>query len=69
MLSNKKQGTLILLSFFLGYWGADRFYLGQSRLGILKIITGGGLGVWWLVDFILALTGAMKDDEGKFVNN
>lgn len=29
---------------------ADRFYRGDIGLGILKLITVGGIGVWWLVD-------------------
>jgi hypothetical protein len=33
----------------------------------LFIITIGGCGIWWIVDFILIVTGSMKDDEGKLV--
>ena len=35
---------------------------------ILFIITIGGLGIWWIVDFILIVTGEMKDDHGKKVS-
>ena len=66
--SNRKQSILIMLSFFLGGFGADRFYLGQSELGIFKFLTGGGLGIWTIIDFALALFGKMKDREGKLVN-
>lgn len=41
-------GTVI--SWSLGYFGADRFYRGDVGLGVLKLITLGGLGVWWIIE-------------------
>lgn len=41
-------GTVVSWSF--GFFGADRFYRGEVGLGVLKLITFGGLGVWWLFD-------------------
>lgn len=41
-------GTVI--SWSIGFIGADRFYKGEVGLGILKLVTFGGVGVWWLVD-------------------
>ena len=56
--------TTILLSFFVGWLGIDRFYLGHTGLGILKLITFGGLGIWYVIDLILIVTGSMKDSKG-----
>ena len=61
----KSQGTAFLLSYFLGTFGADRFYLGQTGLGIAKLLTCGGLGIWALIDSIMIGMGKMKDAEGN----
>lgn len=39
-----------VLAWSVGFFGADRFYKGDTGLGVLKLITFGGFGVWWLVD-------------------
>ena len=44
----------MLLSWILGELGIDRFYRGQIGLGVLKLITVGGAGIWWLIDAIIA---------------
>ena len=43
----------ILLSIFIGTLGVDRFYIGDVGLGIGKLLTGGGCGIWWLIDIFL----------------
>jgi len=46
----------LVLSIVFGGLGVDRFMMGHIGLGILKLITLGGLGVWWLIDWILIAT-------------
>ena len=52
----------LLLSIFVGELGVDRFFMGYVGLGILKLITIGGFGIWWLIDLILIAT---KHDFAK----
>jgi hypothetical protein len=59
--SPKSKTTAAILSFFLGGLGVDRFYLGNVGLGIGKLLTFGGLGLWALIDFIYIATGNAKD--------
>jgi TM2 domain-containing membrane protein YozV len=53
-----------LLSYFLGIFGADRFYLGYTGLGVLKLVTLGGCGIWALVDWILIWADALRPNGG-----
>jgi TM2 domain-containing membrane protein YozV len=61
--------TLFLLSIFLGELGVDRFYVGKIGTGILKLVTLGGCGIWWLIDWIMILTGKFTDKDGNVIKN
>lgn len=55
----------VLLCFFLGALGIHRFYVGKTGSGILQLLTGGGCGVWAIIDFIMILTGNFTDADGN----
>jgi hypothetical protein len=62
--SEKDWLTAVLLSFFVGVLGIDRFYLGYTTYGILKLITFGGCGIWAIIDLILIAMGKVTDAKG-----
>lgn len=64
-ISVKKYLTTLWLSLFLGTLGVDRFYLGQRFMGILKLLTLGGLGLWTVYDVVYTISGIRTDSTGK----
>ncbi|MCL7945937.1 TM2 domain-containing protein [Marinobacter sp. ATCH36] len=77
----KRKNRLIALFLggLLGLLGADRFYLGKWKTGLLKAVTLGGIGVWWFLDSALLGidaflhtfgrdTGFVKDSQGRDLN-
>jgi hypothetical protein len=64
----KSKLAAFLLSFFVGGFGADWYYLsvgnsGYIAAGVFKMLTLGGMGIWWLVDWIRILTNSFVDGQ------
>jgi len=64
VFSNKDWLTAVLLSLFVGWLGIDRFYLGYTGLGIVKLLTLGFFGIWALIDLVLIIMGRLPDSDG-----
>lgn len=62
--STKTYENAMVLSYFFGFYGVDRFYLGHIPTGIAKLLTLGGLGIWYFVDLLLIAHGKMRDSQG-----
>ena len=64
VFSDKDWLTAVLLSLFVGWLGIDRFYLGYTGLGIVKLLTLGFFGIWALIDLVLIIMGRLPDSNG-----
>lgn len=64
-MATRNKLTALLLSIFTGGLGIDRFYLGYIGLGIVKLLTAGGLGIWWLIDIIMLATSSLRPADGS----
>ncbi len=63
--TSKNRIIALILAMMLGFFGADRFYLGKYKTGAIKLITFGGLGIWWFIDVAMLLLDAFLWSFGK----
>lgn len=64
--SYKDPTTSLILSILVGGLGVDRFYIGDVGLGVVKLVTAGGLGIWWLVDLFVIQNRTKKVNMKEF---
>jgi hypothetical protein len=55
----KDPQTSLIISLFLGAYGVDRFYIGDTGAGIGKLLTCGGFGIWAIIDWF-SIQGATR---------
>jgi len=60
LLQFKDPTISLIVSLIGGYLGVDRFLIGDVGLGVAKLLTCGGLGIWFIVDWFLIM-GATRD--------
>ena len=63
----KDRDIALLLSVLAGYWGVDRFFVGDIGMGFLKLFTAGGCGILWIVDWFLIRGRAEDHNRGKAI--
>jgi len=63
LFSPKEYMVALLLSIFLGTLGVDRFYVGHVGLGIAKLLTCGGIGIWAIIDLVLFAMRKVNDSN------
>jgi TM2 domain-containing membrane protein YozV len=82
-ISPKSRVATTLFAWFLGIFGAHRFYVGKTGTAVTMLVLSIAgfatlwlfvgtviliaVGIWAFVDFIIAVTGNMKDREGKLI--
>ena len=62
----KSQIIALILAIFTGIIGIHRFYLGYTTIGIIQLLTLGGLGIWTLIDIIRIITGDLQPADGAY---
>ena len=61
----KSPGTALLLCFFLGALGVHRIYTGYTLIGLFQLLTGGGYGIWTIIDLISLWSNKFRDVNGN----
>ena len=67
-VSPKNRTAALLLNIFLGEFGIHRFYVGKVGTGILYLCTGGLLGIGYIIDLIMIISGSFTDKSRAFVS-
>jgi hypothetical protein len=66
-LQFKNPDTAQILS-IMGQVGIDRFFIGDTGLGIVKLLTCGGLGIWTIIDWFMIQGAAREKNMETFQN-
>ncbi len=64
-LQFKDPTTSLIVSLLGGSLGIDRFLIGDTGLGVGKLLTCGGLGIWAIVDWFLIMGATREKNIAK----
>ncbi|MCD7937652.1 MAG: TM2 domain-containing protein [Tannerellaceae bacterium] len=67
LLQFKDPVLMLIISLFGGQFGIDRFILGDTGLGICKLLTCGGFGIWAIVDWFLIMAATKQKNKERFI--
>ncbi len=67
-LQYKEPTTALIISIFGGAYGIDRFYIGDTGMGVGKLLTCGGLGIWAIIDWFM-IQGATREKNMQIFQN
>jgi TM2 domain-containing membrane protein YozV len=65
-LNLKDPTTILIVSLVAGTFAVDRFLVGDTGLGIAKLLTCGGLGIWAIVDWFIIMGRAREVNAEQF---
>ena len=65
MLQFKDPTTSLIVSILAGVYGIDRFIIGDVGLGIGKLLTCGGFGIWAIVDWFMIQSATREKNMAK----
>ena len=65
----KEPTTMLLISLFLGGLGVDRFVLGDTGMGVLKLLTGGCFGILTIIDWFTIASKTKQYNFNIFMNS
>lgn len=63
----KNPMTILIVSILLGVFGVDRFMCGDIGIGVLKLLSFGGCGIWWIIDIFIVPKKVKEDNFNKFM--
>ncbi|MFN7676399.1 TM2 domain-containing protein [Flavobacterium sp.] len=64
----KEPTTSLIISIFAGQFGIDRFMIGDTGMGVGKLLTCGGLGIWIIIDWFLIMGATREKNMETFQN-
>ena len=66
-VSERSRALALALAVVGGFFGLHRFYTGRVATGVCMLLTGGGVGIWYLYDVVVVAAGEFRDSDGRRV--